>query len=130
MLLGLRRWAPPSLPGPLLVIALGILLAAATGLASRGVALVGAIPHPRGQPPAHRGPRAQAGHRPLAGRAAPPDGQTFAGLLALWMANMNERPLDMLRRSPEAGRYEPRLFRELDDAVAAFAAPPTSPPSA
>jgi sulfate permease, SulP family len=43
LLLGLRPWAPPSLPGPLLVVALGILLAA-TGLADRGVALVGAIP--------------------------------------------------------------------------------------
>jgi sulfate permease, SulP family len=44
ILLGLRRWAPPSLPGPLLVVALGILLAATTGLADRGVALVGTIP--------------------------------------------------------------------------------------
>lgn len=44
VLLALRRWAPPSLPGPLLVVALGIGLAATTGLADRGVALVGAIP--------------------------------------------------------------------------------------
>jgi sulfate permease, SulP family len=48
--------------------------------------------------------------------------------VTLWMVNLNERPLDMLRRSPEAERYEPRLFRELDDAVAAFADPRTSPP--
>jgi SulP family sulfate permease len=44
ILLGLRRWAPPSLPGPLLVVGLGIVLAVTTGLADRGVALVGAIP--------------------------------------------------------------------------------------
>jgi sulfate permease, SulP family len=44
ILLGLRRWGPRSLPGPLLVVAFGILLAATTGLADRGVALVGAIP--------------------------------------------------------------------------------------
>jgi sulfate permease, SulP family len=44
ILLALRRWAPRSLPGPLLVVALGILLAVVTGLADRGVALVGKIP--------------------------------------------------------------------------------------
>jgi sulfate permease, SulP family len=44
ILLALRRWAPRSLPGPLLVVALGILLALLTGLADRGVALVGTIP--------------------------------------------------------------------------------------
>jgi hypothetical protein len=44
------------------------------------------------------------------------------------MVNLNERPLDMLRRSPEAERYEPRLYLEVDDAVAAFADPRTSPP--
>jgi SulP family sulfate permease len=44
ILLALRRWGPRSLPGPLLVVALGILLAVATGLADRGVALVGSIP--------------------------------------------------------------------------------------
>ncbi|HEV3013259.1 MAG TPA: SulP family inorganic anion transporter, partial [Actinomycetota bacterium] len=44
ILLGLRRWAPRSLPGPLLVVGLGIVLAVTTGLADRGVALVGAIP--------------------------------------------------------------------------------------
>jgi sulfate permease, SulP family len=44
ILLGLRRWAPRSLPGPLIVVALGILLAVVTGLADRGVALVGTIP--------------------------------------------------------------------------------------
>lgn len=44
ILLGLRRWAPRSLPGPLIVVALGIFLAAATDLADRGVALVGEIP--------------------------------------------------------------------------------------
>jgi MFS superfamily sulfate permease-like transporter len=47
--------------------------------------------------------------------------------IVLWMVNLNERPLDMLRRSPEAGEYEPRLFHELDEAVAAFD-PRTSPP--
>jgi len=36
--------APPSLPGPLLVVLLGIVLAVTTGLADRGVALVGTIP--------------------------------------------------------------------------------------
>jgi sulfate permease, SulP family len=44
ILLGLRRYAPRSVPGPLIVVALGILLAVATGLADRGVALVGEIP--------------------------------------------------------------------------------------
>jgi SulP family sulfate permease len=44
ILLALRRWAPRSLPGPLIVVALGILLAVVTGLADRGVALVGTIP--------------------------------------------------------------------------------------
>ena len=44
LLLALRRWAPRSLPGPLIVVALGILLAVTTGLAERGVALVGTIP--------------------------------------------------------------------------------------
>jgi hypothetical protein len=36
----------------------------------------------------------------------------------------------MLPRAREAGTYTPRLFREVDDAVAAFADPRTSPPSA
>jgi sulfate permease, SulP family len=44
VLLALRRWAPRSLPGPLLVVTLGIGLAVTTRLADRGVALVGAIP--------------------------------------------------------------------------------------
>jgi SulP family sulfate permease len=44
ILLGLRRWGPRSLPGPLIVVALGILLAVMAGLAGRGVALVGEIP--------------------------------------------------------------------------------------
>ena len=44
ILLGLRRWGPRSLPGPLLVVGLGIVLAVTTGLADRGVALVGAVP--------------------------------------------------------------------------------------
>ena len=44
------------------------------------------------------------------------------------MVNLNERPLDMLRRAPEAELYEPCLYRELDHAVAAFADPRTSPP--
>jgi sulfate permease, SulP family len=42
--------------------------------------------------------------------------------IALWLANLNERPLDMLRRLPNAADWERRRFRELDDAVAAFAA--------
>jgi SulP family sulfate permease len=55
ILLGLRRWGPPSLPGPLLVVALGILLAVTTGLADQGVALVGTIPPglPQLAPPDH-----------------------------------------------------------------------------
>jgi MFS superfamily sulfate permease-like transporter len=44
ILLALRRWEPPSVPGPLLVVALGIGLAMTTGLAERGVELVGTIP--------------------------------------------------------------------------------------
>ncbi|HEX7146982.1 MAG TPA: SulP family inorganic anion transporter [Actinomycetota bacterium] len=36
ILLGLRRWGPRSLPGPLLVVGLGIVLAVTTGLADRG----------------------------------------------------------------------------------------------
>ena len=44
ILLALRRWGPRSLPGPLLVVALGMLVAAETGLADRGVDLVGSIP--------------------------------------------------------------------------------------
>jgi sulfate permease, SulP family len=47
--------------------------------------------------------------------------------ITLWLANLNERPLDMLRRLPEAHLWRPRLFRELDDAVAAFVAAPPSP---
>lgn len=44
ILLALRRWGPRSLPGPLIVVAFGILLALLSGLADRGVALVGTIP--------------------------------------------------------------------------------------
>jgi hypothetical protein len=39
----------------------------------------------------------------------------------LWLANLNARPLDMLRRLPDAAAWEQRLFREVDDAAAAFA---------
>jgi sulfate permease, SulP family len=42
--------------------------------------------------------------------------------ITLWLANLNARPLDMLRRLPDAAAWERRLFRELDDAVATFAA--------
>jgi MFS superfamily sulfate permease-like transporter len=42
VLLGLRRWAP-AVPGPLVLVVLGIVLVEATGLASRGVALVGPV---------------------------------------------------------------------------------------
>jgi high affinity sulfate transporter 1 len=44
VLLAVRRWAPRWVPGPLLVVLGGILLAAVAGLAARGVALVGPIP--------------------------------------------------------------------------------------
>jgi MFS superfamily sulfate permease-like transporter len=42
--------------------------------------------------------------------------------ITLWLANLNARPLDMLRRLPAAAALAPRLFREVDDAVARFAA--------
>jgi sulfate permease, SulP family len=41
--------------------------------------------------------------------------------ITLWLANLNARPLDMLRRLPDAAAWERRIFREVDDA-AAFAA--------
>jgi sulfate permease, SulP family len=40
--------------------------------------------------------------------------------ITLWLANLNERPLDMLRRLPDADAWERRLFLELDDAAAEF----------
>jgi high affinity sulfate transporter 1 len=43
VLLALRRWAP-KVPGPLVVVALGIALVGLTGLEGRGVALVGPVP--------------------------------------------------------------------------------------
>jgi SulP family sulfate permease len=43
VLLALRRWAP-RVPGPLVVVILGIALVAATDLEERGVALVGPVP--------------------------------------------------------------------------------------
>jgi sulfate permease, SulP family len=42
VLLGLRRWAP-RVPGPLVVVVLGIALVAVTNLEGRGVALVGPV---------------------------------------------------------------------------------------
>jgi sulfate permease, SulP family len=42
--------------------------------------------------------------------------------ITLWLANLNARPLEMLRRLPDAADWERRLFREVDDAVATFAA--------
>jgi sulfate permease, SulP family len=48
--------------------------------------------------------------------------------ITLWLTNLNARPLDMLRRLPDAGAWGPRLFREPDDAAAAFSArPPRGP---
>jgi sulfate permease, SulP family len=44
--------------------------------------------------------------------------------ITLWLTNLNARPLDMLRRLPDAGAWEPRLFREPDAAAAAFSARP------
>jgi hypothetical protein len=41
--------------------------------------------------------------------------------ITLWLANINARPLDMLRRLPDAAAWERRLFRELGDAATAFA---------
>jgi SulP family sulfate permease len=43
VLLALRRWAP-KVPGPLVVVAIGIALVASTDLEGRGVALVGPVP--------------------------------------------------------------------------------------
>jgi MFS superfamily sulfate permease-like transporter len=42
--------------------------------------------------------------------------------ITLWLAHLNARPLEMLRRLPNAAAWQPRLFREVDDAVARFAA--------
>jgi MFS superfamily sulfate permease-like transporter len=42
--------------------------------------------------------------------------------ITLWLANINARPLDMLRRLPDAAEWEQRMFREVDDGAAAFAA--------
>jgi MFS superfamily sulfate permease-like transporter len=42
--------------------------------------------------------------------------------ITLWLANLNTRPLEMLRRLPDAAALEPRLFHEVEDAVARFAA--------
>jgi MFS superfamily sulfate permease-like transporter len=42
--------------------------------------------------------------------------------ITLWLANINTRPLEMLRRLPDVAEWEQRMFREVDDAVTAFAA--------
>jgi MFS superfamily sulfate permease-like transporter len=42
--------------------------------------------------------------------------------ISLWLANLNARPLDMLRRLPDRVEWDQRVFREVDDAVTAFAA--------
>ena len=42
--------------------------------------------------------------------------------ITLWLANLNARPLDMLRHLPDAAAWEQRLFREVDDAATGFAA--------
>ncbi|HSO51302.1 MAG TPA: sodium-independent anion transporter, partial [Actinomycetes bacterium] len=49
--------------------------------------------------------------------------------ITLWLTNLNARPLDMLRRLPDTGAWEPRLFREPDAAAAAAfsARPPRGP---
>ena len=44
--------------------------------------------------------------------------------ITLWLTNLNARPRDMLRRLPDAGAWEPRLFREPDAAAVAFSARP------
>jgi SulP family sulfate permease len=46
--------------------------------------------------------------------------------ITLWLANPNARPLDMLRRLPDADAWERRLFGDLDAAAAAFAAAQSS----
>jgi SulP family sulfate permease len=54
--------------------------------------------------------------------------------ITLWLATLNARPLDMLRRLPDADAWERRLFCELDAAATAFgasrASPSGEPPSA
>jgi SulP family sulfate permease len=50
------------------------------------------------------------------------DGDLRARGITLWLANLNTRPLDMLRRLPDVVEWEQRVFREVDDAVARFAA--------
>jgi MFS superfamily sulfate permease-like transporter len=47
--------------------------------------------------------------------------------ITLWLTNLNARPLDMLRRLPDAGDWEARLFREPDAAAAFSARPPRGP---
>jgi len=42
--------------------------------------------------------------------------------ITLWLANINARPLDMLRRLPDMAEWEQRMFREVDAAAAAFMA--------
>jgi high affinity sulfate transporter 1 len=44
ILLGFKRWAPPSVPGPLIAVGAGIALAAVADLEGAGVELVGDIP--------------------------------------------------------------------------------------
>ena len=44
--------------------------------------------------------------------------------VTLWLTNLNARPLDMLRRHPDAAAWAPRLFREPDAAATAFSARP------
>jgi MFS superfamily sulfate permease-like transporter len=41
--------------------------------------------------------------------------------VTLWLADLNARPLDMLRRLRDADAWERRLFLNLDDAATAFA---------
>ncbi len=42
--------------------------------------------------------------------------------ITLWLANINARPLDMIRRLPDADRWESQLFRGVNDDAEAYTA--------
>ena len=42
--------------------------------------------------------------------------------ITLWLANINARPLDMIRRLPDADRWESQLFRDVNDDAEAYTA--------
>ena len=97
-------------PGFLLVVALGMLAAAGTGLADRRVDLVVDLsPVPDiditalDEPSRIRCQRARAWHHPVVG-------------------NTNARLLDMIRRIPNADRWKSQLFRDVKDAAEAYTA--------